>query len=762
MRAHRVGKGRMIEASRRQEHLHPLIRGGSLEIREYQENIIFRALKGNTLVVLPTGLGKTVIAVLLAAERLANYDWGRVVMLAPTRPLVNQHAETFRKILNLPENTIMTCTGEVPPDEREVIWRRARVIIATPHVVRNDLLAGRADVSEWVLVIFDEAHRAVGDYPYVFIAEEYLKRAKKPLVLGLTASPGSQREKVLDVCRALGIEFVEARTEKSPDVSPYVKKIKVEWVNVELPPEMLNVKAKLEEAIRKRLAVLREVGYIHARKKRWKKRELLEVQEALLKKEEKDDKDYECLVAVSDLIRLMHADEILETQGVKALIKYFDGLEERALLKGGRGLRKIFEDPLIISVKNEIVAMSDNGLIHPKISVLVDVIKKQLTIKSDSRIIVFAQFRSTVEDVVKVLREEGIKADKIVGQSSRGGERGLTQKQQVEVLEKFKNGEFNVLAATSVAEEGIDVSECDLVVFYDVTPSAIRFVQRRGRTGRRKPGRVVFLITRGTVDEKYYWSVKWKENTMRSVIKELEKKRGANGVEREVKQQATLEEYISTGDKLTVYVDVREGGSGVVQELAKLGIEVVLTKLDIGDYVVSDRVGIERKTVDDFIQSIIDQRVFKQLSELSRAYEAPLLIIEGENLYVRGGIKPEAVRGALVSVALDFKIPIFWTRNPKETAEVIRTIARREREEGRRRIRLGIRKPGTIREFQEHIVASLPGVDYVLAKRLLKRFKTVEKVITANEEELTSVQGIGRKKAKKIREVLQSEYIGED
>lgn len=740
---------------------HPLIKEGSVEIREYQRNIVSKALKGNTLVVLPTGLGKTVIAAILAAERLLQYAQGKVVVLAPTKPLVIQHAETFKKILKLPGDSVKTCSGETMPEEREEIWQRAKVIIATPQVVRNDLIAGRVDVSDWVLLVFDEAHRAVGDYPYVFIAEEYLKHAKNPLILGLTASPGSQREKVLEVCKALSIEWVEARTERSPDVAPYVKRVRVEWVNVELPPEMLRAKAKLEEAIERLLDVLRDAGYVQRRKK-WARRELLELQEFLMRKEEKDERDYECLAAVSGAIRLAHAHEILETQGIGALKRYFESLNERARLKGGRGLKRILEDPLIVSLEEEVAAMTVQGVTHPKLTVLVNVVKEQLSSKPESRVIVFTQFRSTVDDVLKVLRECGVNADKIIGQGSRGGAPGLTQRRQAEVLEKFRRGEFSVLVATSVAEEGIDVSECDLVVFYDITPSAVRFVQRRGRTGRRRPGRVVFLIAKGTMDEKYYWSVKWKEGSMRGVIRELEKKGGKMGDGGEINQQVTLEEYISKGDRLTIYADVREGGSSVVQELAKLGVEVVLTKLDVGDYVVSERVGIERKTAADFVQSIIDQRVFKQLADLSRTYEAPLLIIEGEGLYERRGVNPESVRGALVSVALDFKIPIFWTRNAKETAEVIKTIARREREEGRRGIRIGVKKPGTVKELQEHIVATLPGVDHILAKRLLQKFKSVEKVFTANEDELMNVQGIGEKKAKRIREILQAEYCEEE
>ncbi|MHA1711530.1 MAG: DEAD/DEAH box helicase [Candidatus Freyarchaeota archaeon] len=745
-------------ASEEKYVLHPLVKEGVVERRAYQEAIVAKALEGNTLVILPTGLGKTIIAALVIAHRLSMFKDGVGVVLAPTRPLVSQHAETLRGVLNLPDRYIRVCTGDVTPSERETMWKGKGVVVATPQVVENDVISGRADPSKWVVMVFDEAHRAVGRYPYVFIAEEYMRRTANPLILALTASPGSQKGKVLEICKNLHIVNVEVRSERSPDVTPYIKGIRMEWVNVNLPMEVKGVREVLEEAIQKHLNVLREAGYVQRRKK-WRRKDLLEVQERLLRMEEKGEREYECMSSVAAAIRLSYAHEILETQGIRALKKYFDSLEEKLRMRGGRGLKALLEDPLICTIREKIAEMVERQATHPKINTLIDVLKKQLKAKPLSRVIVFTQFRSTVEEILDALKQHDVNAERFVGQSSRGGDPGLTQKMQKEIIDRFRRGEVNVLIATSVAEEGLDVSECDLVVFYDIAPSAIRFVQRKGRTGRRRPGRVVFLITRGTRDEAYYWSVRRREGEMREAIGNLEKEK--RKLQRERDQQVTLEEYFAEKEKLTIYADVREGSSPVIQELARMEIEVVLTRLDIGDYIVSDRVGIERKTVDDFLRSIIDQRVFRQLTELSKVYEIPILIIEGEGLYERRGIRPEAIGGALASIALDFKTPVLWTKNAKETAEIIKALARREREAGRRRIRLGVKKPGTIKELQEYLVAALPGVDHVLARRLLQKFRTVERVFTASEKELIEVYGVGEKKAKKIREVLEAEYIKE-
>ncbi len=158
---------------------HPLIKPDSLESREYQLSIAMKALDANTMVILPTGLGKTAVALLVAASRLYN-DKGKVLMLAPTKPLVEQHLRYFEKYLLLKpagesiSSPFVMFTGEAPPAERSADWERATVILATPQVIKNDLLAGRYTLADVTLLIVDECHRAVGNYAYVFLAQRYL------------------------------------------------------------------------------------------------------------------------------------------------------------------------------------------------------------------------------------------------------------------------------------------------------------------------------------------------------------------------------------------------------------------------------------------------------------------------------------------------------------------------------------------------------------------------------------------------------------
>ncbi|MFQ6013267.1 MAG: DEAD/DEAH box helicase, partial [Thermoplasmata archaeon] len=206
----------------------PLLVPGELEERAYQVNIARACLERSTLVVLPTGMGKTVVALLVLAERLRQ-GAGRVLFLAPTKPLVEQHAAFLRARLR-DEIETGVLTGEVAPADREWTWVHDRIVVSTPQVVRNDLKYGRTDLEAFGLLVFDEAHRAVGDYAYVQVGEAY--KAQKGLVMGTTASPGSDPERILEVARNLGIEGVEIRTEYDPDVVNYIHDVRMERVSV--------------------------------------------------------------------------------------------------------------------------------------------------------------------------------------------------------------------------------------------------------------------------------------------------------------------------------------------------------------------------------------------------------------------------------------------------------------------------------------------------------------------------------------------------
>ena len=176
------------------------IEKNSIEFREYQINIAGSSSKENTLLVLPTGLGKTIVALILIAKKLKteNSD-NKILFLAPTKPLVTQHAQFLRQFLTIDEESIVIFTGEISPIERKKLWSKSKIIISTPQVIENDLISKRINLKDVSFIIFDEAHHAVGKYSYVFISEMYKKNRKDGYILGMTASPGNDISKIKDL-----------------------------------------------------------------------------------------------------------------------------------------------------------------------------------------------------------------------------------------------------------------------------------------------------------------------------------------------------------------------------------------------------------------------------------------------------------------------------------------------------------------------------------------------------------------------------------
>jgi Fanconi anemia group M protein len=496
-----------------------MLRPGQLEVREYQRKIADSALSSNTLVVLPTGLGKTMIAILVASQRLAKFPKGKVMVLAPTRPLVIQHYRTFKACLDLPESSFAVLTGTVDPGEREVLWLRSRLLFATPQTVYNDARHGRVDLDDVVLAVFDEAHRSVKDYTYTRLAEKYANGAGNPLILGLTASPGGSKEKVSEIKRNLFIKNVEARSEESEDVRKYVERTAIESVKVGVPPEYGDVIRRLRELFNDKVRKLRDSGFL--RDNRVTKKILLEARgliSARLKQAQSSGGQkgyiYGAIINQAQAIVILHALEVIETQGAPTLVRYLERVRERP--DQGKAVSSLLKDPRWLKIEEE--ATRVHNVEHSKLTTLISVVRKQFAAKGDSKVIVFTQYRDTIDDIVKALDAAGYRSQRFVGQADRIGNKGMDQETQTQILEKFRKGEFSILVSSSIGEEGLHVPDVDLVVFYEAVPSEIRYIQRRGRTGRTTPGRVVILLAEGTVDESYYYSSLFKEGRMRELV----------------------------------------------------------------------------------------------------------------------------------------------------------------------------------------------------------------------------------------------------
>ena len=837
---------------------HPLLNSGFIERREYQTRLADAAQKSHTLVCLPTGLGKTTVSLLVTADRLASVG-GTVLFLAPTKPLVQQHADFYREALDVPDEEVVVFTGEIRPEDRADRWTDAQIVIATPQVVENDLVGSRISLSNVTHLTFDECHRATGEYAYVYIAERYHDDADDPLVTGMSASPGGDKESILTVCRNLGLAEVEVMTEGDADVAEYTHDTAVEWERIELPEEILGIRDALNEVITDRLQKLKSLGVTNTTQPDVSQKQLNRMRGKLQELIDADKSEgYKGMSTHAEVMKLRRAVELVETQSVESVRRYFERQRNAARSSGAsKASQRLVAEPKVREAMR--LAESFDGT-HPKFSRARILLAQTLGIEGGERVIVFTESRDTAEALTDFL-SASFDTRRFVGQGDKETSEGMTQTEQQDALDAFRNGEFEVLVSTSVAEEGLDVPEVDLVLFFEPVPTAIRSIQRKGRTGRQTEGQVVVLLAEDTRDEAYYWISKRREDEMESELRDL--KGVAGEVESELTPpQAALDAYdgaaaqgrkhtgskpgsdadaaatgtagsggaeadtpaatngqsgladfgatdaeveraeadgdatdaaavgddtdtagdngdeaggddiddgvVATagddGEETEVVVDQRELDAAIAKDLSKReGIRTRLETLAVGDYVLSDRVAVERKSVADFLDTLLgsDRSLFEQIGDLSRAYARPILILEGEGLYEERNVHPDAVRGALASLAVDFDVSVLQTADEADTGELLRTIASREQSERDRSVSVhGEKSAKTRSEQQEYVVSSIADIGPVTAQSLLRAFGTVEGVMTAREDDLREVDGVGEVTASRIREVVGSGYEG--
>ena len=502
---------------------HPLVRDGEVRALPFQLDLARIGLSEDLLVVLPTGLGKTVIAALLAAEVLRRSS-GKVVFLAPTRPLVQQHAVSFARLL-VPL-TAARFTGTVRRPVREGSWDPADLVFATPEIVSNDLRARRYTLADVALLVFDEAHHAVGKYAYVPIAAAY--RESRPAdgrVLGLTASPGGKDERIEEVVAALGVERIEARAREDEGVREHVQPIDIEYRWVELSPTALRIREGLLAASRATGHKLQKMGFL--RKKPIHSvsvKDLIALRAEIFARPGPMVRKFGPLFHQLVLLHLHHALERLETQGAEPLLQYLERVGSKE--KVSRGDAAFLKLPEVVEAKRLASELLSQGRepSHPKLDALVESVRETMAAVTDrpARILVFAQYRDTIRTIQTRLEAEGWSVGRFVGQSTRDADdRGMDQKEQAQMLNGFRQGAFPILVASSVAEEGLDVPDVDRVVFFESVPSEIRAIQRRGRTGRTSVGKVTVLLTRETRDVSYQVAEARREKAMKRIVRRL-------------------------------------------------------------------------------------------------------------------------------------------------------------------------------------------------------------------------------------------------
>ena len=506
---------------------HDLLVEGAIEARAYQLSALDHCLSASTLLVLPTGMGKTPIEVMALAERLKQ-PGGRGIMLAPTNALVNQHLSDMRALLNLPEQQeIVALTGSIPPKKRREIWESATIVIATPQVVRNDVQNGLTHLSDVALLIIDEAHRANGNHAMAQVGDLFAEQHPDGLVLAATASPGHIEAEINEVCERLRIENIHVRPPGDALLAPYATGLEVNDVVVEVPDELRLLANPLQLWLSRIVERLRRLGF-YTRQGHVTAGGLQEAQKRISASISKGESfGYRAAKENGIAMRLNHLISSILCQGVAATRETLSRIGQ-----GGqdekKSAREFAADPRIVQLKDTLAEMNE---IHSKVTMVRRMVRRQLKESPDSRIIVFANFRDTVDEISRVLTDvENAVPQRFVGQASREGSSGMSQKMQLESLDTFRSGEANVLVATSVGEEGLDVPNADLVIFYEPVGSEIRTIQRRGRTGRQRAGTVHVLIAKDTRDEGARASAKHREQRMFRSIQQVRRKRGGTAM----------------------------------------------------------------------------------------------------------------------------------------------------------------------------------------------------------------------------------------
>ncbi|CAD6884755.1 unnamed protein product [Tilletia controversa] len=516
--------------------------------RDYQFNIVQKALFNNVLVALPTGLGKTFIAAVVILNFYRWFPEGKIIFVAPTRPLVSQQQIACHGICGLPWDQAIELTGSTKKRMRGDEWQTKRIFYMTPQTFENDLMSSSCDPRDVVCLVVDEAHRATGNYAYGCVVRHLMRYNRHFRVLALTATPGSKSEKVQEVIDSLHIGHIEIRSEDALDIRSYVHK-KVENRIVVSPGPVVGpiqeafgimMRTYLDKAIG--AGVLRsgtDPKTLHS----FFCRSLMKDRS---KKAEFDAKPFlrSCLTELASMADCMQALIIYSVEMFRN--KFYDVASKAANSQGPK--RKLYsrenkQYQTIMDLLEDAKDPKTNQVVHPKMQALLDTVQQHFVDhdeeteqaeiahwtagdglrgqpaprKRETKAMVFCHYRESVAELVVFLNANGLKAVSFVGQASSKGSRGCTQKQQEQIIKDFKAGKTNVIIATSIGEEGLDIGEVDLIVCYDAQKDPVRMLQRIGRTGRQRDGKIYVLLSEGKEENNWQQS----KDSYKTVQKEI-------------------------------------------------------------------------------------------------------------------------------------------------------------------------------------------------------------------------------------------------
>ncbi|WBW73273.1 ATP-dependent 3' to 5' DNA helicase [Schizosaccharomyces osmophilus] len=485
------------------------------EFREYQRCFCETAFYHNLLLALPTGLGKTFISAVVMLNFYRWFPTGRVIFLAPTKPLLQQQRTAVVEITGVPAHNTSELNGNISVETRLKEYHAKRIFFMTPQTLNNDLQSGLIEATSIVCLVIDEAHKATGSHPYAQVIRAILKYNTHFRVLALTATPGSTTAAVQKVIDCLHISKVIVRNEESVDIRPYVFHKNIQVVKVELTRDMQYLKADFADMYFPYFDCLRKKKVIPSTcDLRNLKAYVLLLALRRYSFREKDNQDKEKLKIFGYfklLITCAHAMYLLDCHGI---IQFYQKLHEIRTAteekKTGELYHLFSSNPFVFYLNHlQSIIANDRFTNHPKITHLSDILREHfqhaIQQTSNSRVMVFTEYRNTAEQILKAFSNEKplIRTSLFVGQANSMVSAGMSQNIQKEIICQFKSGVINVLVATCIGEEGLDIGDTDMIVCYDTSSSPIRMIQRMGRTGRKKDGKVYILVTKNYEDLKW-------------------------------------------------------------------------------------------------------------------------------------------------------------------------------------------------------------------------------------------------------------------
>uniref|UniRef100_A0A8C4VNV9 ATP-dependent RNA helicase FANCM n=1 Tax=Gopherus evgoodei TaxID=1825980 RepID=A0A8C4VNV9_9SAUR len=521
--------------------------------RGYQVRMARAALLANTLVCLPTGLGKTFIAAVVMYNFYRWFPSAKVLFLAPTKPLVAQQMEACARVMGIPQHHMAEMTGGTQVHNRKEIWHDKRVFFLTPQVMVNDLSRGTCPAAEIKCLVIDEAHKALGNYAYCQVVKELSKYTNQFRILALSATPGSDTKAVQEVISNLLIAQIELCSEDSPDIQPYSHERQVEKIVVPLGKELAEIQnayIRVLETFAGRLIKIRVLAQRDIPS--LTKYQIILARDQFRKNPSSHNAGIQQGIIEGDFalcISLYHGYELLLQMGTRSLFIFLCGIMDGSkgltrarnelsrnedFMKLYRQLETMFSDTSVTSANGNLLYNNRTGPInknkiiysHPKLKKLEEVVVehfkswKGCTGKCyDTRVMIFSSFRDSVQEIAEMLSQHHpiVRVMTFVGHSTGKSMKGFTQKEQLEVVKCFREGGYNTLVSTCVGEEGLDIGEVDLIICFDAQKSPIRLVQRMGRTGRKRKGRIVVILAEGREQRTYNQSQSNKKSIYKAI-----------------------------------------------------------------------------------------------------------------------------------------------------------------------------------------------------------------------------------------------------